>query len=127
MVKPKRHAQTQSNQMDKYAVKRQVMENNEGRKKSVVAEPLLGAIMEAIRDLKSSLEPKLDAVTVDVNLLRADFHKMSEKVKSQELNINLLQSTAKRLEEQVQFLAKQQPQMAARLEDQEGSARKNNI
>ncbi|KAJ1128266.1 hypothetical protein NDU88_006645 [Pleurodeles waltl] len=69
----------------------------------------------------------LDIVTVDVNLLRADFHKMSKKVKSAESHIHLLQSPAKKLEDQVQSLTKQQAQMAARLEDQEGWARRNNI
>ncbi|KAJ1210045.1 hypothetical protein NDU88_005413 [Pleurodeles waltl] len=44
-------------------------------------EPSLGAIIMAIQDLKTTLEPKLDAVMVDVSLLRADFQKMSEKVK----------------------------------------------
>ncbi|KAJ1209363.1 hypothetical protein NDU88_004741 [Pleurodeles waltl] len=95
--------------------------------KSGNAEPSLGAIMEAIQDLKSSLEPKLDTVTVDVNLLLADFHKMSEKVKSAELHIHLLKSTAKKLEDQVQCITKQQAQIAAQLEDQEGRARRNNI
>ncbi|KAJ1175777.1 hypothetical protein NDU88_001062 [Pleurodeles waltl] len=64
----------------------------------------LCAIMVAIQDLKISLEPKLDAVTIDVNLLRVDLQKMSEKVTSAESHINLLQSTSKKLEEQFQCL-----------------------
>ncbi|KAJ1186639.1 hypothetical protein NDU88_003420 [Pleurodeles waltl] len=72
--------------------------------------------MEAIRDL----EPKLDSVMVDINLLRADFHMMSERVKTAELHIHLLQSTAKKLEDQDQCLTKQQAQNAAQVEDHEG-------
>ncbi|KAJ1176808.1 hypothetical protein NDU88_002075 [Pleurodeles waltl] len=90
-------------------------------------EPSLEAIMEAIRDVKSSLEPELDTVMLDVNFKRAEFHEMSEKVKSVESHIHLLQSTIKKLEDQVESLKKQHAQMAARLEDQEGRARRNNI
>ncbi|KAJ1191498.1 hypothetical protein NDU88_000814 [Pleurodeles waltl] len=43
-------------------------------------EPLLGAIMAAISDLKPTLEPKLNEVTADVSLLRADLQKMTDKV-----------------------------------------------
>ncbi|KAJ1138525.1 hypothetical protein NDU88_004906 [Pleurodeles waltl] len=91
------------------------------------SEPSLRAIMAAIQDLKTSLEPKLDAITIDVTLLRADLHKMSNKVTSAELHINLLQSTSKKLGQQIQSLTHQQEIMAARLEDQEGWARRNNL
>ncbi|KAJ1217515.1 hypothetical protein NDU88_005109 [Pleurodeles waltl] len=100
---------------------------NDGEKTPRVVEHSLGAIRTAIRDLKNRLEPKMDAITVDVNLLLADFHKMSEKVTFVELHIYLLQSTSKKLEDQVQYLTKHQALMAARLEDQEGRARRNNI
>ncbi|KAJ1141798.1 hypothetical protein NDU88_008128 [Pleurodeles waltl] len=42
-------------------------------------EPSLGAMMKAISDLKTTLEPKLDAVTADVSLLRVDLQKMTDK------------------------------------------------
>ncbi|KAJ1119829.1 hypothetical protein NDU88_008014 [Pleurodeles waltl] len=63
-------------------------------------EPSLNAIMAAIQDLRGSLEPKLDAVTVDVNLLRADLKEVAEKVTNAEPDIAQLQSTSKRLEDQ---------------------------
>ncbi|KAJ1172698.1 hypothetical protein NDU88_004542 [Pleurodeles waltl] len=88
------------------------MENNGGGEKSGDVEPSLFATMEAIRDLKSSLELKLDAVTVDLNLLGADIYKTSEKVKSAKSHIHLLQSTVK-------SLTKEQAHMSARLEDQD--------
>ncbi|KAJ1135639.1 hypothetical protein NDU88_002077 [Pleurodeles waltl] len=50
------------------------MEHTEG------TEPSLSDIMAAICDLKGIIDPKLDVVTIDVNLLRADFKKISGKV-----------------------------------------------
>ncbi|KAJ1087645.1 hypothetical protein NDU88_000812 [Pleurodeles waltl] len=64
-------------------------------------EPSLRTSMAAIQDLRGSitpLEPKLDAVTFDVNLLMADFGKISKKVEVAETHIERLLSTTKRLE-----------------------------
>ncbi|KAJ1153896.1 hypothetical protein NDU88_006654 [Pleurodeles waltl] len=66
--------------------------------------------MAAIRDLRrsiSQIEPKLDAVTVEVNLLQTDFGKILEKVKVTETHIEGLLSVTKRLEEHVRSLMKQ--------------------
>ncbi|KAJ1158341.1 hypothetical protein NDU88_011032 [Pleurodeles waltl] len=90
-------------------------------------EPSLNTIMAAISDLKQTLEPKLDAVTIDVSLLRLNLQKMADKVNKAETHIQALQSSSKRLEEHVQLLTKQRNIMEARLEDQEGRARRNNI
>ncbi|KAJ1189978.1 hypothetical protein NDU88_006719 [Pleurodeles waltl] len=90
----------------------------------------LGSIMVAIRGLRGSIsliDPKLDAVTVEVILLQAYFGKISEKVKVVETHIEGLLLVTKRLEEQVWSLTKQSTAMAARLEDQEGRASRNNI
>ncbi|KAJ1164164.1 hypothetical protein NDU88_004609 [Pleurodeles waltl] len=43
-------------------------------------EPLLSKIMATIPDLEGSLEPRLDAVAIDVGLFRADLQKVSDKV-----------------------------------------------
>ncbi|KAJ1106313.1 hypothetical protein NDU88_003714 [Pleurodeles waltl] len=56
--------------------------------------------MAAIRNLKSTVEPEIDAITMDVAFLRADVKKISEKVAVVETHINVLQSTTKRLEGQ---------------------------
>ncbi|KAJ1197601.1 hypothetical protein NDU88_001457 [Pleurodeles waltl] len=91
------------------------------------SEPSLSEIMAAIHDMKGSLEPWLDAVAVDVGLLRADLQKVSEKVSTAETDIARLESTPKALEEQVRFLTVEHGRMAARLEDQEGRVQRNNI
>ncbi|KAJ1163998.1 hypothetical protein NDU88_004445 [Pleurodeles waltl] len=83
-------------------------------------EPSLSALMMAIQDLRGSLEPELDAVTVGVNLLCTDLKKVTEKVTNAEMDIARLQSTSKRLEDQVQFLTTEQEKIMACLEDQQG-------
>ncbi|KAJ1216326.1 hypothetical protein NDU88_003929 [Pleurodeles waltl] len=90
-------------------------------------EPSLSAIMAAIHDLKGSLEPRLDAVVVDVTLLQADLKKVLEKVTTAETDIAHLQFTSKQLEDQVRFLTVEHKRLAARLEDQEGRVWRNNI
>ncbi|KAJ1184515.1 hypothetical protein NDU88_001321 [Pleurodeles waltl] len=83
-------------------------------------EPSLKAIMAVISDLKSTLEPKLDAVKADTSFLRADLQKMSDKMSTAESDIKILQTAPKKLEDQVQCLTKQTGVLAARLEYQEG-------
>ncbi|KAJ1081977.1 hypothetical protein NDU88_002149 [Pleurodeles waltl] len=76
--------------------------------------------MVAIQDLHGSLEPKLDAFTVGINLLCADLKKVTEKVTNAETDFAWLQSTSKRVEDQVQFLTAEHEKIMARLEDQAG-------
>ncbi|KAJ1181258.1 hypothetical protein NDU88_006466 [Pleurodeles waltl] len=83
--------------------------------------------MEAIQALKSNIEPNINAVTLDVNLLRADLRKVTDKVSTAESQINRLQAVTKRLEKQIQDLTKKQAEVAAKLEDQEGRARCNKV
>ncbi|KAJ1203018.1 hypothetical protein NDU88_006813 [Pleurodeles waltl] len=58
--------------------------------------------MDATKSLKSILEVKLGAVTVDVSLLRADLWKVRDNVTMDETQIHGLQAGTKRLEDQVQ-------------------------
>ncbi|KAJ1207423.1 hypothetical protein NDU88_002814 [Pleurodeles waltl] len=90
-------------------------------------EPSLIAIMSAIQDLRGSLEPKLDTVTGDINLLRGDRKKVVEKVTNAETDIAWLQSTSKRLEDQVPFLTAEHEKIMVCLEYQEGRDQRNNI
>ncbi|KAJ1189151.1 hypothetical protein NDU88_005902 [Pleurodeles waltl] len=88
MVRNKWHPLQQLNKMDKYTVPRQtrgslVSDSAEGghwKDQDPLVEPSLGAIMTASQDLRGSLEPKLDAVTVDVTLLRADLRKSPRRI-----------------------------------------------
>ncbi|KAJ1082748.1 hypothetical protein NDU88_002913 [Pleurodeles waltl] len=116
--------------MDKYTVPKQeggsrtLKEAGRGQvaEGAIPSETSLGSIMAAIQYLKGTLEPKLDAVTVDVTLQQADLKKVVEKVTTAEMDIAHLQSTSKRLEDQVQFLTTGYERMVAHLEDQDGRA-----
>ncbi|KAJ1176444.1 hypothetical protein NDU88_001724 [Pleurodeles waltl] len=98
--------------MDKYAVLKpsrgavvpEDVEGGQERDRGPADELSLRAIMVSIQDLRGSLEPKLDAVMVDVNLLRVDLKKVLEKVTNAETDIARLQSTSKRLEDQANIL-----------------------
>ncbi|KAJ1093177.1 hypothetical protein NDU88_006284 [Pleurodeles waltl] len=81
--------------------------------------------MDAIQALRNNIEPKIDAVTLDVNLQWADLHKVTDKVTAVEGKINGLQAVNKRLEKQVRDPTMKHTKMEAKLEDQEGRARRN--
>ncbi|KAJ1105241.1 hypothetical protein NDU88_002649 [Pleurodeles waltl] len=78
--------------------------------------------MNIIQSLGSTLEPKLDAVTVNINLPRTDMRKVTDKVTSAGRQNHGLQAAIKRLEDQVKVLTKQHVAVAAKLEDQKGQA-----
>ncbi|KAJ1161162.1 hypothetical protein NDU88_001649 [Pleurodeles waltl] len=120
MVKPKTQGPQQSNKMDNYA---NASSSWQDSTRVGPAEPSVGAIMVAISDLKSNLEPKLDTVTADISLRCADLQKIAGKISTAESDIQTLRSTSKSLEEQVRTLTAQHAIMAARLEDQDGCAR----
>lgn len=82
--------------------------------------------MSAIQALGMTLEAKIDKVSIEMTLLRADLNKTSERATQNETHIVELQKATKSLEERVQQLTHQQRQTTARLEDQEGRARRNN-
>ncbi|KAJ1199915.1 hypothetical protein NDU88_003747 [Pleurodeles waltl] len=105
MVKSKTQGLHQSNEMDNYAIIKQTPNSSRQDSTSLgLSEPSLGAIIVAISDLKSTLEPKLDTVMADVFLLRTDLQKMADKMSAAEFDIQMLRSTAKSLEEQVRTL-----------------------
>ncbi|KAJ1149147.1 hypothetical protein NDU88_001964 [Pleurodeles waltl] len=57
--------------------------------------------MHAIQGLRSALEQQIETVSIDLNLLIADFHKVSEKVNTAETNIGSLQGEMASLEKQM--------------------------
>ncbi|KAJ1119833.1 hypothetical protein NDU88_008018 [Pleurodeles waltl] len=91
------------------------------------SEPTLTDIMMAIQGVKDTYESEVNTVTMEVNLMRADLKKVTEKLTVGESQILGLQSVTKHLEDQVKKLTKQTTVLTARLEDQEGRARRNNI
>ncbi|KAJ1139008.1 hypothetical protein NDU88_005386 [Pleurodeles waltl] len=92
MVRNKGCPLLQVNKMDKYAVPRPAggtvvpddAEGGQEKDQGPADEPSRSTKLAAIQELCGSLEPKLDAVTVDVNLLHADLKKVTEKVTNAE-------------------------------------------
>ncbi|KAJ1088841.1 hypothetical protein NDU88_001996 [Pleurodeles waltl] len=80
---------TQSHNTTKYAVPRKAAtEVSSGRQPACLdpplhTEPTVRDIMTAIQSVKDTLEPKVDTVTLEVNLIRADFKKVTEKLTDQ--------------------------------------------
>ncbi|KAJ1204632.1 hypothetical protein NDU88_000072 [Pleurodeles waltl] len=130
MVRTKSQPQQQTNKMDHFVVSRlqgdpgvaggDLGTRGRGTEQVPLCEPSLREIMAAIHDLKGSVEPRLDAVAVDLGLLGLTFKKSPTKVSTAETDVARMQPTSKALEEQVRFLTAEHGRMAARLEDQEG-------
>ncbi|KAJ1119075.1 hypothetical protein NDU88_007261 [Pleurodeles waltl] len=96
MVRTKGRHMQQTNKMDNYAVSSvagdlgAVGGDGGTRRRDGTGpprKPLLREIMAAIHNLKGSQEPRLDAVVVDVSLLRVDLQKVSDKVLTAETDI----------------------------------------
>ncbi|KAJ1097674.1 hypothetical protein NDU88_002791 [Pleurodeles waltl] len=77
--------------------------------------------------MRGTMSARPNEVTVDVTLFRAGLKKVAKKVTNPDKDIARLQSTSKRLEDQLQFLTEEHERTVERLEDQEGRARRNNI
>ncbi|KAJ1159877.1 hypothetical protein NDU88_000381 [Pleurodeles waltl] len=125
----------QLNKMDKYAVVVATtgLEVEGGRdatpptEMAPSQEPSLREIMAVIKDLRGAIESKLDAITINVILLRADFKKMTKKMAVAETCITTLQASTKKLEALVLCLTNENALNTAKLEDQDGRDRRYNM
>ncbi|KAJ1105217.1 hypothetical protein NDU88_002625 [Pleurodeles waltl] len=89
MVRTKDRHMQQTNKMNKYAMVRWPDDlgvagsagemRDQGSELDPPREPLLSKIVATIHDLKGSLEPQLDAVVINVGLLRLTFKKFPTK------------------------------------------------
>ncbi|KAJ1160924.1 hypothetical protein NDU88_001414 [Pleurodeles waltl] len=132
MVSSRGPHRTQSNSLTKYAVSRWQRKRRwallsrdlPARTLRNTQERTMRDIMMAIQSIKDTLEPKVDTVTLEVNLIRAGLQKVTEKLTVAESHILGLQLVTKRLEEQVQSLMKRTKALTAHFEDQESRARR---
>ena len=67
-------------------------------------EPSLTDIMSAIRGIQETLEHKMDSISIEVNLLRADFGKMKDRARENQGAVASLQTENKELKRQLQEL-----------------------
>ncbi|KAJ1105451.1 hypothetical protein NDU88_002857 [Pleurodeles waltl] len=84
-------------------------------------EPSQAERLVAIQGYLVALEGKIDTVAVEVNLLRADLRKVSDKVKAAEGSIAELQSVVGTLWTQMAQATSTVGRLGAQLEDEEGS------
>ena len=85
------------------------------------------SILQAIQDTKTSLESKIDAITLDVGLLRADHKKLVTRVATVETELSDLHPATKDLQHTVKRLASEVQGLQRRAEDAEGRSRRNNV
>ncbi|KAJ1170304.1 hypothetical protein NDU88_002182 [Pleurodeles waltl] len=90
-------------------------------------EPSRAEILAAIQGSRLTLESKIETVAVEVNLLRADLRRISDKVKVVEGLIVELQAEVGTLRKQMAQAGSTVGRLEARLEDAEGRSRRNNI
>ena len=98
-----------------------------GPGQGVSGDPSLADIMTAIRGIQETLEIKMDSISTEVNLLRADFGRMKDRVKDNQGVVASLQSENKDLRRQVQELQRTSDRVAEKMDYIEGRARRNNI
>ncbi|KAJ1100209.1 hypothetical protein NDU88_005296 [Pleurodeles waltl] len=84
-------------------------------------------ILHAILDTKTSLETKIDTVSLEVNLLRADHRKLAERVTQAEAITQTLPPTFQSLQTQIASMQKELNALHRRAEDADGRSRQNNI
>ena len=92
-----------------------------------IMQPSLADIMTALQGVRTTLETKIDAVSTEITLLRADFHKMRDRVTETEKNIVVLRAENQQLKQQVQGLQRTTTAQGVKLDDLEGRSRRNNI
>ncbi|KAJ1188778.1 hypothetical protein NDU88_005535 [Pleurodeles waltl] len=74
-------------------------------------QPFLREIMVTEKELKGTIEPKLEAVTINIALLWPDYQKLSEKVTSMESIVGGLQNAMKSMDDKVSKLENEHIQM----------------
>ena len=108
-------------------ITRQTNPSPQGRSPPDQPDPSLADIMEAIKGSREALEAQVAGVSVEVNLLRADLRKVSDKVTSAEGNITALQTEVKDLRNQVRDLNAVTGTLMNRADEAEGRARRSNL
>ena len=132
MGKDKTPRLSQSNTITQYTTPRQqthriTRQGDTGDTSPDTQEPSRADLMEAIRGSREALETQIAGVSIEVNLLRADLRKVSDKVTTAEDNITSLQTEVRHLKKQVSHLTNATETLADKAEESEGRARRSNL
>ncbi|KAJ1146948.1 hypothetical protein NDU88_013200 [Pleurodeles waltl] len=84
-------------------------------------------VLQAVLDTKTSLERKIDSVVLEVNLLRTDQRKLSERVATTETTLETAQSAIIEMKAQIQCMENNIASLQRRAEDDESRSRRNNV
>ena len=80
----------------------------------------LNKILDAIAESKNTLQKQIGSVAVELELLRADHNKLSERVKTTETTLETLQPEQQRTQQQLTGLKERVLTQENRAEDAEG-------
>ncbi|KAJ1198726.1 hypothetical protein NDU88_002565 [Pleurodeles waltl] len=80
-------------------------------------------VLQAVLETKTSLEAKIDSVTTEVNILRAEHRKLLERVTTNEATIEMIHPDVKDLKAQLQRQETEIIMLQKRTEDAEGRSR----
>ncbi|XP_069057755.1 transmembrane protease serine 9-like [Pleurodeles waltl] len=84
-------------------------------------------LLQAILDIKTTLEGKIDSLALEVNLLRVDQCKLADRVSTNETSIAKVRPDIIALQSQLHSLETEVTALKRRAEDAEGRSRRNNI
>ncbi|KAJ1172857.1 hypothetical protein NDU88_004699 [Pleurodeles waltl] len=84
-------------------------------------------VLQAIMDIKSSLELKIDTVSQDLNLLRVDHRNLTERVKTMDDTLSKTSPMVSDKQKQIQRLDAEVKMLWRRAEEAESRSRRNNI
>lgn len=83
--------------------------------------------MEAIAEIKTSLEHKMDSISIEMNLIRADLTKTNEKIKHLDIQTSSLTDVVTQLQREVTDLKTSHMITERKLDDYDGRLRRNNL
>ncbi|XP_078503510.1 uncharacterized protein LOC144762241 [Lissotriton helveticus] len=123
----------QSNKLDRYAHPKEALQGRQSRGSTSNEqggddqELTWKDVMNAITCVKTSLEHKMDTITIEVNLLQADLIELNEKVKQVELTTSSLVGDVRQLQGEIHDLQSFGKTTELKLDDYEGRLRCSNL
>ncbi|KAJ1111952.1 hypothetical protein NDU88_000224 [Pleurodeles waltl] len=84
-------------------------------------------ILTAIRDIETTLEPKIDALRIDIELTGEDRKNLKEQVETTEFTLSSLGPSVANATPQTKALQDEVTYPRLRADDQEGRSRHNNV